>query len=320
VAILGTFLQSIQGVMTIIVMIAVGYLLARWGWFNESSTKLIARLVTQIALPAYMIATITKQFTADKLLATLPGLRFPILNMAILFGHSFGVMRALNIKKGHRGLFSSMFLNSNTVFIGLPVNQALFGSSALPYVLVYYMANTTIFWTLGVYLIQRDGTGAAKFDLKQTLKKIFSPPLLGFMIGVLLVLGKVHLWGFLMDDFSYIGGLTVPLSMIFIGISMATAGLSSMRFDRDSIGILLGRFIFAPVLMTLMLIPMSIPLEMKQVFILQSAMPVMTNAPVVAKLYGADADYAAVMVTETTLLSLIVIPILMVIVQSSWIR
>ena len=41
-------------------------------------------------------------------------------------------------------------------------------------------------------------------------------------------------------------------------------------------------------------------------------MPVMTNAPVVAKLYGADSDYAAVMVTETTLATMIVIPILMV--------
>jgi len=197
----------------------------------------------------------------------------------------------------------------------LPVNEALFGNSALPYVLVYYMANTTIFWTLGVYLIQRDGPQAAQFNWKQTLSKIFSPPLLGFIIGVILVLLKIKLPSFLMSDFTYIGGLTVPLSMIFIGISMSNAGLSKMRFDRDSIGILLGRFIFAPVLMTLMLIPMSMPLEMKQVFILQSAMPVMTNAPVVSKLYGADADYAAIMVTETTLLSLIVIPILMMIVQ-----
>ena len=54
---------------------------------------------------------------------------------------------------------------------------------------------------------------------------------------------------------------------------------------------------------------------MKQVFILQSAMPVMTNAPVVAKLYGADADYAAIMVTESTLLTLLVVPILMSLVS-----
>jgi predicted permease len=36
---------------------------------------------------------------------------------------------------------------------------------------------------------------------------------------------------------------------------------------------------------------------------------------VVAKLYGADSDYAALMVTMSTLLSMIVIPVLMVIVQ-----
>ncbi|MDO4455095.1 MAG: AEC family transporter, partial [Ligilactobacillus agilis] len=51
-------------------------------------------------------------------------------------------------------------------------------------------------------------------------------------------------------------------------------------------------------------------------FILQAAMPVMTNAPVVSRMYNADYDYAAIMVTETTTLSVIVIPILMVVIQT----
>lgn len=68
--------------------------------------------------------------------------------------------------------------------------------------------------------------------------------------------------------------------------------------------------------MALLVIPADMPVLMKQVFILQSAMPVMTNAPVVANLYGADSDYAAVMVTETTLMSLVIVPILMLITQS----
>jgi len=199
--------------------------------------------------------------------------------------------------------------------VGLPVNQALFGEKSLPFVLVYYMANTTFFWTLGVYLIQRDGQAGSKFDLKQTLGKIFSPPLLGFMVGVLLVLLNIQLPNWIMQDFQYVGGLTIPLSMIFIGTAIAGAGLQNVRLDRDSWGVLLGRFIIAPVLMALLVLPTSMPILMKQVFILQAAMPVMTNAPVVAKLYHADADYAAIMVTETTLLSLVVIPILMVIVQ-----
>ncbi|WP_203642846.1 AEC family transporter [Levilactobacillus andaensis] len=309
------FIRSVSGVLIILVMIALGYVLSRRGWFDDQAPKLIARLVTQIALPAYMIDTITSKFSAATLKQTLPDLRFPVVSMLIMFGLSIVAFHLFRIKPGHRGLFESMFLNSNTVFVGLPVNEALFGPKSLPFVLVYYMANTTFFWTLGVYLIQRDGQGTAKFDLKETLKKIFSPPLLGFIVGVLLVLLNIQLPSWIMKDFQYVGGLTIPLSMIFIGTAIAGAGLQNVRFNRDSLGILLGRFIVAPVLMGLLVIPTGMPLIMKQVFILQAAMPVMTNAPVVAKLYHADADYAAIMVTETTLLSLVVIPILMVIVQ-----
>lgn len=312
---MAVFVRSVSGVLIILVMIGLGYVLSRRGWFDDQAPKLIARLVTQIALPAYMISTITAKFSAETLKKTLPDLRFPVVSMLIMFGLSILAFHLFRINPKHRGLFESMFLNSNTVFVGLPVNEALFGPKSLPFVLVYYMANTTFFWTLGVYLIQRDGQGDAKFDLKTTLKKIFSPPLLGFMVGVVLVLLNIQLPSWIMQDFSYVGGLTIPLSMIFIGTAIAGAGLQNIRFDRDSLGILLGRFIIAPVLMGCLVLPTGMPLLMKQVFILQAAMPVMTNAPVVSKLYGADADYAAIMVTETTLLSLVVIPILMVIVQ-----
>lgn len=312
---MAVFIRSVSGVLIILVMIGLGYVLSRRGWFDEQAPKLIARLVTQIALPAYMISTITAKFSAETLKRTLPDLRFPVVSMLIMFGLSILAFHIFRIHPNRRGLFESMFLNSNTVFVGLPVNQALFGEKSLPFVLVYYMANTTFFWTLGVYLIQRDGQAGSKFDLKQTLGKIFSPPLLGFMVGILLVLLNIQLPNWIMQDFQYVGGLTIPLSMIFIGTAIAGAGLQNVRLDRDSLGILLGRFIIAPVLMALLVLPTGMPILMKQVFILQAAMPVMTNAPVVAKLYHADADYAAIMVTETTLLSLVVIPILMVIVQ-----
>lgn len=297
-------------------MVIVGFVMNERGWFTPASPKIISRLVTEVSLPCYMVTTITRDFSAGELKTLLPDLRYPVISMLILFALSFAVARAIGIKRSHIGLFSSMFFNSNTVFIGLPINLALFGNSSIPYVLVYYMANTTFFWTLGVWLIQRDGLQEAKIDVKQALKKIFSPPLLGFILGVILVLLHVSLPKFVRSDLSYLGGLTIPLSMIFIGIAISNAGLSRVRLNRDAWGILLGRFLFAPVLMTLLVLPSNMPLLMKQVFILQSAMPVMTNAPVVSKLYHADANYAAIMVTETTVLSVIVIPILMVVIKS----
>ena len=305
------FLKSISGILVILGMILVGFVIGEKGWFDDKSRGLIAKLVTQVALPCYMLYTITQRFTAADLLIMLPALRFPALSMVILLGIATGVARIFAVRQDRRGLFISMFFNSNTIFVGLPINQALFGDASIPYVLIYYMCNTTFFWTLGTYLIQRDGEGEAQFDLKTSLKKVFSPPLMGFLLGLVLVMLQIKLPAFLASDLQYLGNLTTPLSMIFIGLSVSHVGVKQLVLGKEQLLILLGRFLVAPLLMASIVYWVPLPSLMKQVFIIQSAMPVMTNAPVVASLYGADSDYAAVMVTETTLATMVVIPILM---------
>ena len=305
------FLRSISGILVILGMILVGFVIGEKGWFDDKSRGLLAKLVTQVALPCYMLYTITQRFTAADLLKMLPALRFPALSMVILLGIATGVARIFAVRQDRRGLFISMFFNSNTIFVGLPINQALFGDASIPYVLIYYMCNTTFFWTLGTYLTQRDGEGEAQFDLKTSLKKVFSPPLMGFLLGLLVVMLHIQLPAFLASDLQYLGNLTTPLSMIFIGLSVSHVGVKQLVLGKDHLLILLGRFLVAPLLMATIVYWVPLPSLMKQVFIIQSAMPVMTNAPVVARLYGADSDYAAVMVTETTLATMVVIPILM---------
>ena len=305
------FLRSISGILVILGMILVGFVIGEKGWFDDKSRGLLAKLVTQVALPCYMLYTITQRFTAADLLKMLPALRFPALSMVILLGIATGVARIFAVRQDRRGLFISMFFNSNTIFVGLPINQALFGDASIPYVLVYYMCNTTFFWTLGTYLIQRDGEGEAQFDLKTSLKKVFSPPLMGFLLGLVMVMLQIKLPAFLASDLQYLGNLTTPLSMIFIGLSVSHVGVKQLVLGKEQLLILLARFLVAPLLMASIVYWVPLPSLMKQVFIIQSAMPVMTNAPVVARLYGADSDYAAVMVTETTLATMVVIPILM---------
>ena len=65
------------------------------------------------------------------------------LSMVILLGIATAVARIFAVKKERRGLFISMFFNSNTIFVGLPINQALFGDASIPYVLIYYTVSYT---------------------------------------------------------------------------------------------------------------------------------------------------------------------------------
>ncbi|WZK65885.1 hypothetical protein V3472_12050 [Lacticaseibacillus rhamnosus] len=49
-----------------------------------------------------------------------------------------------------------MFVNANTIFIGLPLNLALFGDKAVPYFLMYYVVNTVSTWTVGAFIMAWD--------------------------------------------------------------------------------------------------------------------------------------------------------------------
>lgn len=307
-------LDAIQSVFTIFFMIAVGYILTKKGWFDEKVSKLFSKLVISISLPAFMVSNMTSTFTKEKLNQAGTGLLIPLLSMVTTYLISIVVSNLLKVREERKGTFRVMFALSNTIFIGLPVNVALFGDECVPYVLLYYVVNTCIFWTIGVYGIRVDG-GIAKngvFNM-DSFKKIFTPPLVAFFITITLIQLGIKLPKSILDSCKYIGNLTTPLSMLFIGMIIHTLNLKDIKLDRDMLAILIGRFIAAPLIIAAYFGVFTIPLLMKKVFIIEAAMPVMTQAAIVAQAYNADHKYATVMATVSTAASLIFIPIYMII-------
>jgi predicted permease len=272
-----------------------------------------------VALPAYMVANLMGGYDRAKLVAMLPGLPIPFAVMLLSYGLALALAAALRVRRERRGAFASMFALSNTIFVGLPVNLALFGEESLPYVLLYYIANTSLFWTIGVYGIASDGaalSGKSRprlFSL-ESIKRIFSPPLTAFLASVALILLGVHLPKAAIELCKTVGSMTTPLSMLFIGIVIARVEWKRVRLERDLVLVLLGRFLVAPGLLVLLARPMDLPLLMKQVFFVQAAMPAMTQTPILASAYGADAEYAGLGTALTTVLSLATIPLCMLVV------
>jgi hypothetical protein len=312
-------LSAIEGVFSIILMIALGFALAKRGWFEGGSSALISRLVVGVALPAYMIANLMGGYDREKLVSMLPGLPIPFVVMLLSYGLALALASILRIRRDRRGIFASMFALSNTIFVGLPVNLALFGEESLPYVLLYYIANTSLFWTIGVFGIASDGAALSgrsrpKLFSLESLKRIFSPPLTAFLASVLLILLGIHLPKVALDFCKTVGFMTTPLSMLFIGIVIARVEWKRVRFERDLFIVLLGRFLVAPCLLVLIARPTSLPLLMKQVFFVQATMPAMTQTPIIASSYGADAEYAGIGTALTTVLSLATIPLCMLVV------
>lgn len=307
------FIDAAQSILTIIIMISTGYVLTSKGWFDEKTSALFSRIVVNISLPALMISNLTSTFTKDKLLHYGLGSVAAFISILIAYILAIGMAYLLSIDKNKKGIFAALFAFSNTIFIGLPVNQCLFGDKAIPYVLLYYVANTSLFWTVGIYGIARDGNNGASLPLfsMDTIKKIFSPALLGFIVGIVLILLNIKLPRFVADTLKYVGSLTTPLSMFFIGIVIHEMSIRDIKFDSRVFILLIGRFIISPLLAFAILYTLPLDLLLKKVFIIQSSLPVMTQISIVSRAFNSDHKFAAMMITLTTILSLLVIPFYM---------
>ena len=312
-------LKALEGIFSIVFIIGIGFVLSRRGWFDEYSRALIARLVTAVSLPLYMIVSISKNFDHNKLVAMAPDLLLPICFMLLAFGVGTIAAHVFKIKKERRGIFCTNFFIANTMFIGLPVNLALLGEKSIPAVMLYYMVNTTFFWTLGVHNIVQDTLSDTKnkpaFFSPAALKKIFSPPLAGFIVGIILVLLDCRLPSFLMNSFQYTGNLTTPLSLVFIGIEMSKIPLGEIGFDKDLLLGVTGRFLVCPVCV-LDLIPfLPVKALSAQVFTMPATMPAMTQMANIAKNKGTESAYAATLSFLTVLLGIVVVPLYMMLVN-----
>lgn len=309
--------QSIQSVAIIVLIIALGYVLRRRGSLADSFSGNISLLITKIALPASIFVSVLHYLKRDELASLGIGLICPFIGVGIAYLVGFLLVRLLNIPVGRRGIFINGIVNANTIFIGLPLNIALFGEASMKYFLIYYVVNTVSTWTLGAFLIANDapqGKGQAP-SLKVTLQKLLPPPLLGFIAGVLYLLSGLPLPEVLGKTLSYVGSLVTPLSLIFIGIVLSDSGLSSIRFDRDTIITLLGRFVLSPLVLAVLLTFTPFDITMKQVLVMQAATPMLAVLPVLARQAGGDVRFATNIVTTSTVLFAVVAPIVMWLLQ-----
>ena len=204
------------------------------------------------------------------------------------------------------------FVNANTIFIGLPLNIALFGDEALPYFLIYYITNTVSTWTLGVYLMTTDSKSGKSMQVaKFNWKKLFPAPLVGFLVALIFLILRIPVPSFATNTLTYIGNIVTPLSLLYIGIVLAKAGLKTIRFDTDTIVTLVGRFILAPATMYFILKFAASGMATKEfnTFVVQSAAPALAVLPILANQGDGDVEFSTNVVTLSTILFIIVVPI-----------
>lgn len=117
------------------------------------------------------------------------GALVPLASVILTFVVAMIIAKAARIKRQHFGLFCASVSNSNTIFVGIPVNLALFGEKFRALCLAVLCRQHRFFLDCGaVFHHQRHNLSGkqGKIPLRARMAQVFSPPLMGFTTGAVL--------------------------------------------------------------------------------------------------------------------------------------
>ena len=296
------FLNALQSMMSIVLVCLVGYVLAWKGWITRETEIFIPRFVTQVVIPPYMFGNVVTHFQREQFMHLIVGSVVPLLSILASFLLFMAIAWTFRVDKKHRGLFATAAATSNTLFIGIPVNTALFGDVAMTQVLLYFFGNTVFFWTIGNYCLASEGEHKSqRLAVRDILKRIFSPPLCGMLAGIAWVLIGLPLPLVLKNSCIMLGSIASPLALVFIGVILRRIDWKGVKMGRDITLCLICRLAISPAILIGMLHFIPLPALTGHVFIMQSSLPCMANIALVAAFYGADRQFSSVFVALSLL-------------------
>ncbi len=294
-------------------MILVGYVLGRIGWLTGAEKKFISRFVVNIAVPMNCINGVLNNLSREELQGTGRMLLVPLLCILLTLAVSAAVLPVLHLPRERRGVFCAMCMLSNSLFIGLPMGTQLFGEVSVPYIMMYYMVSTIFTQTVMVLLIESSGTGSGvSFSPVGLVRELLTkPPVLGVIFAFSFLLLGIRPPELFMSFARYMSGTVTPLALMYCGFIVYELGLGNMRFEKGIPTMMVIRLIFAPLLCAGLCHVFRVTGLAANVFIIEAALPVVSQIPVLAGAYGADERYAAIGACLSMLGVFVTIPVIM---------
>ena len=294
----------LQQMIVLFIYIALGYGAAKKGVMDEGFSKKISWVVVNIANPALTLSAVVNgegTITGKELLLTAAA-ALVILGGLVLLSLALPVL--FRIRKENRGVYRLMSAFNNIGFMGFPVISAVYGQEALLYAAVFSMLFNVLIYTYGIRTVQEDAGGIE-------WGKVFNIGVVGSIAAIVIYLLKIPTPEFFNTTMGGLSGLTAPLSMMVIGISLTGIRLKELFLDTGLLLYSLTKLLVIPILAMQAVVRVIDNEMLCGVCMVMLATPAASMTAMLAQQYGDEesGEQAAKGVALTTLLSVVTIPI-----------
>lgn len=296
-------LQVLAAVLPVYLLMVSGAVLRKTGVVRSEHDSGVMRLVFNVLMPCLIL---------DKILGNDAVRGGPVVVWSIAMGFVFigvglatgyGIGRLIGLERGS-GLrtFALSSGCQNFGFTAAPVIEALWGGGALAVMFLHNIGVEVAIWTLGLMLVS-GATGVP-------WRKLLNGPLIAVAVAMLCVATGLDRFiiGPPREMMSMLGVAAIPVAVFITGCTIMDLAFTEKPKLNLVVAAALVRLVIVPfvILAAARYLPMAV--ELRQVLIVQAAMPAALTPILMARLYGGRPAVAVQVVIATTLISLFTLP------------
>lgn len=314
------FLTSFLSVAVMVALAIPGFILRKTKILGDTAVATLVAVLFYVAQPMLTVSSFLEKDYEPRLLVGMGvtlavSIAAELAVFAIAF-FLFGRGRGEGEKGGARRVAIICSYLGNVGFMGIPVIKALF--PAAPEMLIYTAVfnvgfNLTAF-TVGIFTI----TGEKKYISPK--KAILNPPTIALAAALPLFFAKRYIVPSVLVPLSnaigYVSGMTLPLSMMILGVRLCDFGFRPLVKDGRPYIVSAMKLVVAP-LVTMglcALLRLAFPAIDRAVLVtcfIAMSMPCASLTLMLSELYDSHRPTAVRSLLISTILSVITIPLLM---------
>lgn len=301
------FIDVLSQVTILLILIIVGFILAKSSILTETGTKCMTDIVLYTVTPCVIIKSFIRKYDSS----LLKGLIFSFV-IAFLAHTLFIFLSKLlfkNCKETQKRVLQFGVIFSNCGYMALPLQQALLGDLGVFYGSSYIAIFNLFTWSYGILLM----SGDKKYLSPKKL--VVSPGIIGLAVGLIIFLLSIPLPTVITEPISYIASLNTPLPMIIIGYHLANSNfLEGLKNLNCLLAIFTKLFAF-PLLALLFMYLCGVRGTLLVSSIICCSAPAAAINTMFSAKFGCDTSLSVNLVSVSTVLSLISMPILITLAQ-----
>ena len=330
----------ISQMIMIFLLIAIGFGLSRSSHLTNESSRDLSWIVLNITNPiTILVAAIEDE---QKVSAMELAVAFAVfIGIYIFLGLvAYILPNVMRVERDDRYSYRYLSVFSNVGFIGIPFCSAVLGVHSLIYVSICSLVFNLIAYTVGMSAMEKVGmrqNGAVKrggVDSRESLtggdtgmggdsnsgesgarktmaglKKVVNSGTVFSILTIVVYILDIKFPSVIMNTLSYIGRSTTFLSMIVLGVSVASLSVKEI-FGKPALYVFtLLRQIVVPIALIFVLKPFVDNTLLLQTAIIMVAMPCANLPLMMAKQYRAKEDTISSGIMLTTFCAMLTIPI-----------